>query len=1099
MNNIIRTDIDIFNLNVDLESNLGLELPPDYSNEAVNNTQTANKFNIEDIDIEFIDDDILYLEDEETDVDLAIGDEQDIIEEDSIDYTSLINNLRPSVKKAQRTMYDSINSLRTEFDISITKNDFKLLNEVQYHVYYEFMSDTIEKCLQEGTRMPACSDMCAEFLKICEESGWYFGLYKDEFVHTFETNYNYLLNEVDNYRAEDSKQRNYLFNQEDIADIDFTYNSMNSIVDFPVLCAHYLTSLDNINLETDITMQLRNSPLSHFIDANIITIQDLIATVQNVLKSSEVHELLLTKMNFNTSMVSLDEIIRLLFVLDFENSLFILDDFKSVDLDQVIFIAMTNRLKKDKNDIFAFLVLSIFYIIVMGTPTKNEKYIKTMAFELAYTYKNAVASLKESPNLKTPAFITSITFSNNDIFIGCSKGKERYKLELPFYLIAGSATNMVKTPIASFCYCDDRNCCGCLFPSNIFISHLIDWTDSGALEINRKQAIRFKTYLSPKEIGNMISSVNIENMESKKYKISKDTERWFLSFQNYIRDFSFVDDGFEPKIINFEFTGEITEEMQIPNLLPGDTVHIKILGIEQFHGKGNNTFKLLKLILNGEEITEGDIATDTQTLFISYFTKDNFETQYIELPLLMAPAYEIANEFVKEENFDELNYAVLNTGNTDIFRKFDTYERYRHIARVLSDLTGNQFDLLNDKAAKQLIGCYGYLLEFHIIHKHMLRFVLSSFIPWLESGEYISDIVNFECLKSLLCAIDGDNNILKDCKYAEDITDEMRDAIKHLATDKVDIASIIEKWYQLDQDLLANIVINLDYDYKEEFEQIYYDLLCIPESRDFLLTLQNKMIISMICMNYSRKSILFSVIPFLAKIFRNNTTPDFDALQNKIQKNFKQYRNKQILPTVFQVRNTPHIHSVENISLLRTFTLTRNIFGMLNTLNVLHRQDIVDMILAESKAPAYIDAEYFNSFQNEQEFLDILKTMNIEDMFITCREIILNFIYDGAKQDILSKEKIMSILAYDLLINIYDILFLDFDIADTYDELPKDMLLLPSLALTYCLIEGEAVFDVNEGKNRAISYKEHPECFPLMGKVASSGNAVDFLYVSGGD
>lgn len=1099
MRDVIQNDIDIFNL--DLETDLGLELPSNLQEITESDLQIEENFELGDIDIDLDSLDMLDFSDTDNFDIPFIEDEPILIEEDNIDYTSLIANLQPSVKKAQKTMHDSISSLKTEFDIPINRTDFKLLNEVQFHVYYEFLSDTVKKCLYTGESMPLCDAACDEFLKICEESGWFFGLYKDEFMHTFEENYNCLLNEIDTYRAEDSKQRKYLFEESDIEDVDFTYTAMSSIVEFPTLCAKYLTSLDNIDLEMNITAQVKESPLQYYINIEPCTIQNLIDTVQSILKSSKVHDILLNEMNFNTSMVSIDEIIRLLFVRDIDNSIALFDNCTVSELDKGVFVAMIARLRKDKDDIFAFLILSIFYIIVIGTSAKHDKQIQIAALEFAQTYKKAVNDLRDKPNLKTPAFITSLTFSDDNIFIGCSKGQEHYRLDDQFYLISGSATSMVKTPIASFCHCDERNCCGCLFPSNLFISQMIDWTNIGVLDTSKKQnqSVKFKTYLSPKEIGNMISSVNIEDTKNKKYNISQETEKWFLSFQNYIRDFKFVDDGYEPKVINFEYEGEITEDMQIPNYLTGDNVSIKLEGIEQFHGKGNNTFRLIKLLLNGEEILEGDIATDSQKLFISYFTKSSFETQYIEIPLEIVPIHEIDSNVIGTEDFDELNYMVINTGVTDVSKTFTDFERYKHIALVLSDLTGNQYDLLCEKATKQLIGSYGYLLEFHIVYQRMLCYTLSSFIPWLESEEYISDIVNFECLKSLLYAISGENNILRDCKSGEDITENMKKNIANLATDKVELADIFDRWYQLEQDLLSNIVVGLDNDYREDFEQIYYDLLCIPESRDFLLTLQNKMIISMICMEYSRKGVLFAVIPFIAKMFKHKSTLDFDTLQSKIQKNFKQYKNKNLLPTVFQIRDTPYVDYVENISLLRTFTITRNIFGMLNTLNALNRTDMVDLILTESKAPDGITSDYFNSFQNEQDFLDIIKTMDIENMFSTCRNHILQFIYDGAKQDILAKEKLMSVLAYDLLINIYDVLYLDFDIVDTYNTLHTGMKLLPSTVLTYCLIEGEAVFDVNEGKNRVISYKEHPECFPLMANIAQFGDIVDFLYVSGGD
>ena len=1076
---------------------------------------TSFDFDIDIFDIDDIEADDTELVIGDIDDDLSLDDlefdsfdedivesEAEIAEEDNIDYSLLITNLAAPLAHSQRTIQNSITHTQVNFDLPFDRKDFEILTDVQFHVYSDFMQDTVTDCISSNTVMPPCSELCEIFLQICADTGWFFGLQKDSFVQSFAANYKCVLDELNSYRARMVKLKKSLFAEEDIAAVRETAAAIEAITAFPNVCARFLKELSTVDLERNIHHNAETLGMFRIAGRQLHTIADLMDATQEILKSQYVHDLLLREMNADVSMVSIEEIIRLLFVHDVRNISFIVELQSvtgEVDYSQAIFSLMQKRLENNDEDVFAFLILAVFLIITVGTVASTQNDIIKKMDDFSTAYKETALAIHNNEHYKMPAFITEVSFRDDKTYIGCSKGAENVLLETPFYLVEGTSTSMIKAPVSSFCHCEHRNCKGCLFPPNIFISQMMEWTEQGTLDSKKQNnTIRYRAILTPKELSKLQLTVNLDDTETNTYNVSQETEKWFFSFQNYIKDFTFKDDGYEPSIFSFVYKGAITEDMSIPDLLPGDEVDVQVYGIELFHSKGNNEYSLIRFHLNGAEIDNGTLAVDEEKVYLSYFTKDSYDKQYIELPRSIAELH--TPEAVESEDTVELNvYKYIQNDDIVPLAPQDGYKRYKRIAYILSDLTGNAFDFLEEISKQRLVSSFWYLLSMSDLQDRMLQLALYSYRDWLQNKEYESDIVNFSVLKSLLSALQGKDNILSKCEKGSDITDEIVQHLLRLGTEKIDVTDMLEKWNSLDQDLLANIVVTLNIEVKPEQYAVFEALLGIPELRDFLLTLQYKMLISIICQDSAtRLPLLFSGIPSVAKIFKSKTVEAIGGVHDKICKNLKKYRKINILPVTTQILGTKRNALSENYSVLRAYALSESVYGMLNVLVALDKKDLVSMILSELKVPKEITPDYFETLQNEMKFSTVMDKLDLSVLFTTCLEQLLPFIYEGFKQDIITHNSVFAVLAYDILTNVYDDLYLDFDFDESVLEQDYDtafFTMLSSVLVTYSYVTGEAVFDSNEGRDRVLAYKNTPECFPIMSGLEMCTGTKDLLYI----
>lgn len=1081
-------DIDIFNL--DIENS---EFP---ANELSVDTLSVEDLSIDNFYIGDIDNNDnkgninINLDITPLDFDFDISDLDNIssnkVNSDNVDYHTLLQGLQPLVEKTQRTINLQISSLNPNFDLPITPDDFKILSDVQFKVYYTLMSDLVKKHLSEDFPMPSKEESCEYFLEICEETEWYFGLYKDEVINTFYTNYEYILEEIDSYRMQLSSQKDSLFENADITNINLVQDALNTILTFPKLCAKYILSVEDLDLNADIFDNIIAFNMNNICNNKVGTIQDLLEFIQNDLKYDYLYNFFLNDFNIDISNFSLDEIIRLLLVSSdkyIEESLGLLG---LEDVNKGLFEYLILCLKENEYDYFAFLILSLFLVILVGTTPKSEKSADDIIDELCSSYLQTITKLHNTPEFRNPAFIVGVTIKNGKTFIDCSRGRIYYPLEEPFYLIAGTSNSLLCSPLAIKCSCED--CTGCLFPPNKFLSELINWTQKGHLDNLKSKNIKYKAYLTPRELDNLSLPVTSEDNDTKHIYISQELEKWFLNFQDYITKFHFIEDNYNPSFNILSYSGPFVEGIHIPEIYPvnGD-LNITLSYIENFNSKADNTYALIDCFINNIHIPNGEVIFGDDNLFISFFVEGSLAKQIIELPLnILLKAKEdtdIPNPIV------QMNKDLNTTTNNN-------YTVYRHRAYILSELTGNAFDVLEKKARNLLIGTYGFLLKFDSVKERMLRYILSSYSLWLESKEYLTDVVNLSVLKSLLSEYQGKDNLLAN-KTQETITDDDVRAILDLSIETFDISDIVEYWGSINQDILAQIIVGIE-NTNLEYEYIFYALLDIPKCRDFLLSLQYKIVISLICADkYTRLPLLLSSVPKSDKIFKQKDITEINNLNTAIAKEYKEYKNISVIPTTDFIRCSIKQTSSEDLSLLRTLILSRNIFGIFNTLINLNKKDLIQRMLIAGNITDLVTIDYLTSVQNEVDFIkDILPKADITTMLSSVEKELLELVYEGVVQDIQMHNKLFQVVAYDLIINIYSVLDLEFETEDP-DLLYGDTSYFDSLSLTYCLAVDEAICDINENKNRLIVYREKPECFPFLRNLNVKNNLKDLLFMGG--
>lgn len=1089
-------------LNVDIDFNdedIDMEFIPDGANDA-NNIGTPIFDTFEDLDFE-----------EETIFDNETISTQDV--ETVFDYVRYLYAMQQIVERAETTLNNAGENNKVEFSLPITREDCELLDDVAYRIYYDFLNETVNSCINLDKPLPNYEDILTEFLDICEKANVFFGLYKDDFIASFKVQYSRVVNESTHYRNMLLKESNTVISIEDTNKIKETSTIINNIIKFPLLCEKILDGEFIKDFDMDIEEQIRSFNLDELAETNLHTVQDLILNLKSLLSSPEVLDFVLPSNRASSGDESSDlqqpEILRLLFLSDTElmNSY---QDLKGIDSpDDIIGYLFNNlgtRMATNKFDVQAYILLSLGLLAFISDIQSKKIEDKPTLVAYMTSFRMMLLSAVEDPNCKTPAFILRYSHLNGKTCVSCSKGATDYQLDNDFYFIGGTPMYTIKTPLAVKCECPNKNCCGYLFPPIKFINKMLQWADNDKAKVDtstrtsQHKSIRFKVNLLPLEINQLGLAVETDLHATTLKNMPREYEVWFLNFQKFIDNFTFFEDNVKPELITFKYNGSVSEDMIIPGYDVGKQVTIEVYGVERFGSQAHNEFKLASAKIESESrydhITDGTITLDNNDMFITCFMNGNPIAQTIKISLDKNEYPTITEDASKVEV--DLNDITCLPYDRDEDSK--SYLKYRQIAYILSELNGLAFDFLEISARRILIAKYSKILRLPSIGDRIMHYILSSYTQWLKDETYKEDIINFTMLKAIFEYLQGKNNILTGIADGKDLSDDIKIRILDISSEKIDVSDIIEQYKEMNFDIMANAAVLDNHEVTANDEKLLSLYAEFPPIREYIMTLQYKIMIALICADdNTRFSAIFGQVSKLSKMYKKKEDLDLDTIKQSIVSKFKQYKNQDILTTAERLSNMQDSNEKDtnSMKLLTKFLQERNTFLLLSTLNKLSREDIVNSFISEMGLSDKITTDFFNDINNDDAFYELPYSVCIDDVYAKHFGIMKNYYEEGLLTLLMENNSRMSVIAYDIIIDIYDSLNLDFEEApmlkidcDGFNQL------LFSLILSYCYVTGDAVFATNDGSNRVVAFKTAPEEFPLLYKLKPSVELTDFLYIS---
>lgn len=252
---------------------------------------------------------------------------------------------------------------------------------------------------------------------------------------------------------------------------------------------------------------------------------------------------------------------------------------------------------------------------------------------------------------------------------------------------------------------------------------------------------------------------------------------------------------------------------------------------------------------------------------------------------------------------------------------------------------------------------------------------------------------------------------------------------------------------------------------------------------------------------------IFSVNSALLKVFKSEVSSESLA-ENiiAVQKKFKNCKDLNLFSTVSKLLTLSKDSSKNSLyTILKFFILKEELFDIITLLLELEDYDFMDSLLYElNREGGNYTREFFLSMKNKEVFCKQVKHSTIDSIYSIYFDKFLEYLYLGIHAETTKNGTANLLVAYDIITVFYDELAIDLDDTlpvQTYQDFTDDFFrYFGTLYVTYGYVEDEAVMDTSEIKDRAYSFRQHPESFPAINSpYFQSLDLKDLLFIGDGE
>lgn len=1027
------------------------------------------------LDLEFdsieLEDDLIFdpieLEDEEDDI-------FSIDSYDSTDYTDKLSRLLQHIRTAQNEIKKLESIKMSEIQLPIKRENYSFLDDSIFNIYVDIWKEAIKQGL------PSKEALLEDIYDIFQNINYSLRLAKSTFENAYFSDYRLIQNNILAARKKE-EERNTICTPEEQQKIEESSSILCAITAFSSHCNDLIVKTQDMNPNGMIQNYFPKLQVDILTGTPIETVEQVQRALRDFTKSKEVTDLIENRLNIDCSKACPGEILRLAMIMDSDifSQFYCPEEEITVDIAFEIINKLYDSYMQDS--LHAYLLLCCFSIIICGEMKNAEKELLTFTKE----YVDFLKMLKQKDDpIRNPALIQEIEFKEGKTYAKCSKGGI---CEInDFYIIVGVSSKTLTVPLVNHCHCSNKNCSGCLFASPEFFASIIDWLNEGTSEGSVPESLKCRITLKPKLLTKFGINTTFDNETMVFHEqIDNQSIRWFLDMQEFIDKFQFEED--HSKVRAFQFTYQ------------GSDTFVNMLGIAR---DTSNT--ITRLDINSTTILDGTWEVTEEELILYFVTPGNIEEQSLSFPLTDCIIQEQKQE-IHSKNGDRPDTAQFLGMSVNISNKT---EQIQQLANVICDLTGLSYEIEMENARNRILTNYYHLLQFPALKDFLLNLVATCYMEWLNTEECKNDWVNFSMLKVLLNTIYAENSALASIDKCTELTPELMETVKVQILNNTSLNDIIEKLYRIDLDLLATNYSAQTSDVSKENIKLYQVALAIPPISNILITLENKMIIAFALYVYRKELIpIFSVNSTLLKVFKSEVS-SASLAENiiTVQKKFKDCKNLDLFSTVAKLLTLGKDNNKNGLyTILKFFILKEELFDIITLLLELEDDDFVDKLLYElNRDGGNYTREFFLSMKNKEIFCKQVKHSTIDSIYSIYFDKFLDYLYLGIHAETTKNGTANLLVAYDIITVFYDELAIDLDDTlhvQTYQDFTDDFFrYFGTLYVTYGYVEDEAVMDTSEIKDRACSFSQHPESFPVINSpYFQSLDLKDLLFIGDGE
>jgi len=1040
-----------------------------------NDIQIDEDLEFDSIELEFdsieLDEDLIFdtieLDDDEDDI-------FSIDSYDSTDYTDKLSRLLQHIKTTQNEIKKLESIKMSEIQIPIKRENYSFLDDSIFNIYGDIWKEAIKQGL------PSKEALLEDIYDIFQNINYSLRLAKSAFEKAYFSDYKLIHNNLLAARKKE-EERNSICTPEEQQNIEESSSVLHAITAFSSHCNNLIVKTQDLNLNGMIQNYFPNLQTDILTGAPIETVEQVQRALRDFTKSRDVTELIENKLNIDCSQSCPGEILRLAMIMDADA----FSQFYCPEEEITLEIAfdMINKLYDTytQGSLHAYLLLCCFSIIICGEMKNAEKELITFAKE----YVDFLNMIKQKDNpMLNPALIQELEWKEGKTYAKCSKGGV---CEInDFYIIAGVSSKTLTIPLVNHCHCSNKNCSGCLFASPEFFASIIDWLNEGTLDGTVPESLKCRITLKPKLLSKFGINTTFDSNEMiYKEQIDNNSIRWFLDIQEFIDKFQFEED--HSKVRAFQF------------IYQGSDTYVNMLGIAK-----ETSNIITRLDINSTTILDGTWEVTDEELILYFVTPNNIEEQSLVLHLKDCIINEQKQE-VNQKNNDKPDTAQFLGMTVNISNKT---EQIQQLANEICDLTGLSYEIEVENARNRILTSYYHLFQFPALKDFLLNLVASCYINWLDTEECRNDWVNFSMLKMLLDTIHAENSTLAFANKCTELTPELITDVKAQILNNTVFNDIIDKISRIDLDLLATNYSAQTSDVSKENRELYQVALAIPYLSNILITLENKMVIAFALYVYRKELMpIFSINSTLLKVFKSEVSSESLAENiSTIQKKFKNYKDFNLFSTVAKLLTLSKDSGKNSLyTILKFFILKEELFDMITLLLELEDYDFVDKLLYElNRYGNAFTREFFLSMKNKEIFSKQVKHSTIRTIYTIYFEKFLEYLYLGFHAETTKNGTANLLVAYDIISVFYEELAIDLDSTlhvKTYQDFTDDFFrYFGILYVTYGYVEDEAVMDTSEIKDRAYSFRQHPESFPAINSpYFQSLDLKDLLFIGDGE
>lgn len=1027
------------------------------------------------LDLEFdsieLEDDLIFdpieLEDEEDDI-------FSIDSYDSTDYTDKLSRLLQHIRTAKNEIKKLESIKMSEIQLPIKRENYSFLDDSIFNIYVDIWKEAMKQGL------PSKEVLLEDIYDIFQNINYSLRLAKSTFENAYFSDYRLIQNNILAARKKE-EERNTICTPEEQQKIEESSSILCAITAFSSHCNDLIVKTQDMNPNGMIQNYFPKLQVDILTGAPIETVEQIQRALRDFTKSKEVTDLIENRLNIDCSKSCPGEILRLAMIMDSDifSQFYCPEEEITVDIAFEIINKLYDSYMQDS--LHAYLLLCCFSIIICGEMKNAEKELLTFTKE----YVDFLKMLKQKDStILNPALIQEIEFKEGKTYAKCSKGGI---CEInDFYIIVGVSSKTLTVPLVNHCHCSNKNCSGCLFASPEFFASIIDWLNEGTSEGSVPESLKCRITLKPKLLTKFGINTTFDN-ETMVFHEQVDNQsiRWFLDMQEFIDKFQFEEDHSKVKAFQFTYQGSDT--------------FVNMLGIAR---DTSNT--ITRLDINSTTILDGTWEVTEEELILYFVTPGNIEEQSLSFPL---------TDCIIQEQKQETSIKNNNSPDTAQFLGMSVNisnkaEQIQQLANVICDLTGLSYEIEMENARNRILTNYYHLLQFPALKDFLLNLVASCYIEWLDTEECKNDWVNFSMLKVLLNTIYAENSTLASIDKCTELTPELIETVKVQILNNTSLNDIIEKLYCIDLDLLATNYSAQTSDVSKESIELYQVALAIPPLSNILITLENKMIIAFALYVYRKELIpIFSINSTLLKVFKSEVS-SASLAENiiTVQKKFKDCKNLDLFSTVAKLLTLGKDNNKNGLyTILKFFILKEELFDIITLLLELEDDDFVDKLLYElNRDGGNYTREFFLSMKNKEIFCKQVKHSTIDSIYSIYFDKFLDYLYLGIHAETTKNGTANLLVAYDIISIFYDELAIDLDDTfqvQTYQDFTDDFFrYFGTLYVTYGYVEDEAVMDTSEVKDRACSFSQHPESFPIINSpYFQSLDLKDLLFIEDGE